>query len=78
MKGQRFSVAGCGQTETQQMLPHLQSSLAASGEASHMFPPDGSCESEDLLYNIKIYWLQSNKELEWQIKKERKSGVLES
>lgn len=31
-----------------------------------------------LLYNIKTYWLQSNKELEWQIKKEIKSGVLES
>jgi len=30
-----------------------------------------------LLYNIKTYWLQSNKELEWQIKKESKSGILE-
>lgn len=62
--------------EKQQMLLHLQSSLAASGEASLMFPPDGLCVSEELLYNIKIYRLQSIKELEWQIKKESKSGVL--
>lgn len=64
--------------EKQQMLPHLQSSLAASGEASLMFPPGGLCASEELLYNIKIYRLQSIKELEWQIKKESKSGVLKS
>lgn len=53
MRGQRFSVAGHGgqgsQTELlekRQTLLHLQSSLAASGEASLMFPPDGSCVND--------------------------------